>query len=49
MLYNESIDVSEGIVVNKTNESHKCNICGYFYFLKVNSRFLSKIPMIVMI
>lgn len=49
MLCNERIDVSEGIVVNKTSESHKCNISGYFYFLKVNSRFLSKVPMIVMI
>ena len=36
MLYIERIDMSEGIVVNKTNESHECIICNYFYFLKVN-------------
>ena len=44
MLYIERIDMSEGIVVNKTNESHKCIICNYFYFLKVNFRFYPKVP-----
>ena len=33
MLYYDRIDVSEGIDVNKTSESKKCNICHYWYFL----------------
>ena len=33
MLYYDRIDVSEGIGVNKTSESKKCDICHYQYFL----------------
>ena len=33
MLYYNRIDVSEGIDVNKTRESKKCDICRYWYFL----------------
>ena len=33
MLYYDRIDVSEGIDVNKTNESKECVICHYWYFL----------------
>ena len=32
MLYYDRIDVSEGIDVNKTNESKECDICHYWYF-----------------
>ena len=42
MLYYDKIDISEGVDVNKTNESRKyiCRlinfkcICDYYYFLK---------------
>ena len=37
MLYYDRIDVSEGIDVNKTSASKKCDICHYWYFLKVLS------------
>ena len=30
------MDISEGIDVNKTNASKKCNICHYWYFLDKN-------------
>ena len=33
MFYYDRIDISEGIDVNKTNESKECNICHYWYFL----------------
>ena len=33
MPYNHSIGVSEGIDVNKRNESKECDICRYWYFL----------------
>ena len=33
MLYNDGVDVPEGIDVNKTSESKECNICLYWYFL----------------
>ena len=32
MLEDERIDISEGIDVNKTNFSNKCDICHYWYF-----------------
>ena len=31
--------MSEGIDVNKINESYKCIICNYYYFLNFNLRF----------
>ena len=31
MLYYDRINVSEGIDVNKTSESKKCDICHYWY------------------
>ena len=43
MLYCNRIDVSEGIDVDKTNESSKCIILNYFYFRKVNFRFQPKV------
>ena len=32
MSYYNSIDLSEGIDVNKTNETKECDICHYWYF-----------------
>ena len=34
MLYFDRVYVSEGINVNKTNESKEWNFCHYYYFLK---------------
>ena len=39
MLYHDRIDVSEGIDVNKTSKSKKCNICHYWYFLDIEFKF----------
>ena len=39
MLYYERIDVSEGINVNKTSASKKCDICHYWYFLNYSFKF----------
>ena len=39
MPYNDSIDVSEGIDVNKRNESKECDICCYWYFLDKGFKF----------
>ena len=33
MIYNERIDVSEGIDVNKTSALKECGVCHYLYFL----------------
>ena len=33
----------EGLNVNRTNESRKCVTCNYYYFLKVNFIFMSRI------
>ena len=33
MLKHDKIDISEGIDVNKTNESKECKFCHYWYFL----------------
>ena len=43
MLYYDKIDISKGIDDNETNDSHKCIICNYYYFLKVNFRFKPKV------
>ena len=39
MFYYERIDVSEGIDVNKTSVSKKCDICHYCYFLNYSFKF----------
>ena len=39
MLYFDSINVSEGIDVNKTSALKKCNICHYWYFLHKGFKF----------
>ena len=33
MLEYDTIDISEGIDINKTNASKECDICRYWYFL----------------
>ena len=43
MLEYDKIHMSEGMDVNKTNESWKCIICNYYYFLKGNFRFRPKV------
>ena len=32
----DRIDISEGIDIDKTNESKECNICQCWYFLNKN-------------
>ena len=39
MLYDDRIDVSEGIDVNKTSASKECDICHYWYFLNYSLSF----------
>ena len=39
MLYNDRIDVFQGIDVSKTSESKECNICRYGYFLDKGFKF----------
>ena len=36
MLKHDRIDISEGIDINKTNESKECKFCHYWYFLNKN-------------
>ena len=39
MLYYDRIDISEGIDVNKTSKSKKCDIGQYWYFLDKGFKF----------
>ena len=39
MLYLNRSDVSEGIDVNKTSASKKCDICHYWYFSNFSFKF----------
>ena len=39
MLPQQKIDVSEGIDVNKTRKSEKCELCHYFFFKDVGFKF----------
>ena len=39
MLEYERIDISEGIDVNKTNLSKECDICHYWYFKNIGSKY----------
>ena len=39
MLYNDRIDVSEGVDVNKTSALKECDICHYWYFLNYIFKF----------
>ena len=38
-IYFDRIDFFEGIDVDKTSESKKCNICHYWYFLDKKLKF----------
>ena len=39
MSYYDRIDVSEGVDVNNTSASKKCDVCHYLYFLNYSFRF----------
>ena len=39
MLEYDRIDLSEGIDVNKTNNSRECSFCHYYYYLDINFNF----------
>ena len=39
MLQNERIDISEGIDINKLNESKECMICHYWCFKDIGYKF----------
>ena len=41
MLYNHKIDLYEGIDINKTSASKKCDMCHYYYFLDKGFKLLS--------
>ena len=43
MLYFDRIDVSEEIVVNKTNASKECDICHRCYFLNYSFKFQANV------
>ena len=39
MTYCDTIDVSEGININKTSASKECDVCHYWYFLDYSFKF----------
>ena len=39
MLYFDTIDVSEGTDINKTNKSKECDICHYCFYLNKGFKF----------
>ena len=39
MLEYDRIDISEGININKTNESKECKICHYRYFNDIGFKY----------
>ena len=41
MLYHHKIDLYEGIDINKTSASKKCDMCHYKYFLDKGFKLLS--------
>ena len=43
MLEYERTDVSEGVYIDKTDDSRKCTICHQLYFLRMNFRFQTKL------
>ena len=42
MFYYGRTDTSEEIDFNKINESSKCIVCNYYYFLKIKFKILAK-------
>ena len=49
MQFYDSIDISEGIDVNKTSASKECDICLYWYFLNYSFTFQSNVCIDVII
>ena len=49
MLEYDSIDVSEGMNINKTSESKECMLCHYWYFKDVGYKFNRLFVMVVML
>ena len=43
MIYHDRIGVSEGIDVNKTSASKKCDVCHYQYFLNYSFKFQTNV------
>ena len=43
MIYNDWIDVSKGIDINKTGTSKACIICSYWHFLEKGFKFQSSV------
>ena len=43
MLHYQKIDVSEGIDVNKTSASEKCELCRYWFFEYVRFKFEERV------
>ena len=39
MLWYQKTDISEGIDVNKTNASKKCEVCHYWFFKNIGFKF----------
>ena len=39
MLYYDTVIISKGININKTNKSKECDICHYWYFLEKDFKF----------
>ena len=39
MLYYDTVNISKGININKTNKSKECDICHYWYFLEKDFKF----------
>ena len=40
MLEYDRIDISDGIDINKTNSSKKCDICHYWYFKDIDFKYV---------
>ena len=49
MLQYQKVDVSEGIDVNKTSESEKCELCHYWFLKMLDSNLKNMFVMDVMI
>lgn len=43
MLEFDRINVCKGIDINETSSLRECIICHYYYFLKVNFKFMPKV------
>ena len=43
MIYDDRIDVSAGIDVNKTSASKECDVCHYWHFLNYSYKFQTNV------